>query len=162
MTSLEKCQKCSWQIVEIGLFRFLVSDSVATFGTINESQEWNDKYNRNAFRNPSSTNFHVEIPNTITYNDKTYPVTVIGHQALRYSKITSLRIPRNIQIILSYAIDYCSYMKYIYFDPDSMLRFIDNSFCVGSLDYLLLSQKYLRIFLNLATICKTYILMGIH
>lgn len=128
-----KCQKCKWKIVEIGLFRFLVSDSVATFGTINQSQVWNDRYNCNAFRNPSSTHFHVEIPNTITYQSKVYSVTVIGCQALRCAQITSLRIPRNIQIILSYAIDICTNLKYVYFDPDSSLSFIDHSFCVKSI-----------------------------
>ena len=52
-------------------------------------------------------NIHIEIPSNITYDNKTYPVTVIEKDAFFESNITSVSFPSTLKKIQSTAFDRC-------------------------------------------------------
>lgn len=118
--------------VDIGLFHYLLSDSVAAFGTINESIPNNGSLRNVAFIDKSFTRIPVIIPNSIEYENKKYTVTTIGGYSFRYSEITYLFIPRSVVIIFDYAVDWVQYLEKIEFERDSQLKEIKASFLVNS------------------------------
>ncbi|SFO50365.1 leucine-rich repeat domain-containing protein, partial [Prevotella sp. tf2-5] len=51
----------------------------------------------------------IVIPESVTYNDKTYRVTSIGSSAFKgCSGLTSVNMPNSMTIVSSYAFEYCS------------------------------------------------------
>ena len=49
----------------------------------------------------------IVIPETVTYESKTYPVTQIKSQAFKSSSVTSVTIPNGVTYIGAYAFDFC-------------------------------------------------------
>ena len=49
----------------------------------------------------------IVIPETVTYESKTYPVTHIKSQAFKSSSVTSVTIPNSVTYIGAYAFDHC-------------------------------------------------------
>lgn len=117
---------------DIGLFHYLLSDSDATIGTINETIPYNDSIKLEAFINSAYTKFRVVIPNCIEYKNKNYTITTIGAYSFRKSDITYLYIPRSVVRILDYAIDWVPYLEKVEFERDSQLIEIQRSFLVDS------------------------------
>lgn len=124
------------QPVEVGLFYYLVSDSVATIGTVNTTwvmKSGDSVYQRNAYIDKINTHYDVNIPKEITYNNQIYKVTVLGHMAFANSDITGVFIPQYVHSILNYAFDWCYKLASIEFDTFSELKNIYFSLGVGSI-----------------------------
>ena len=72
----------------------------------------------------------VTIPATVTYNNKTYPVTFISYSAFRdCSNLTNINIPNSVTSIGSYAFSGCSSLTNINI-PNSV-TYIDGSAFYG-------------------------------
>jgi hypothetical protein len=56
---------------------------------------------------------NVVIPDSVTYNEKTYPVTLIWGETFRYCDLTSISIPNTVTRIDQYAFWDCSGLKYV-------------------------------------------------
>ena len=70
----------------------------------------------------------VTIPATVTYNNKTYPVTFISYSAFRdCSNLTNINIPNSVTSIGSYAFSSCSSLTNINI-PKSVTSIIGGAF----------------------------------
>lgn len=81
-------------------------------------------YNR--YENADAYNGNIIIPESVTYQEKTYKVTSIGRWAFRYCNITSISIPNSVTSIENSAFESCT-LKYISL-PNSITRIQGSTF----------------------------------
>ena len=65
------------------------------------------------------TSEHIVIPQTVTYNGRTYTVSIIGSRAFYYSRMLTITLPSTIISIENHAFYYCNKLYSINFAPNS-------------------------------------------
>lgn len=118
--------------VRIGLFNYLISSNEAVIGTINNTHVEDFSQDCNAFINKQNTFIHAEVPSSLYYNSKYYLVKRIGVCAFRNSGIITIKIGKFVEEIQYRSLDWCSNLKKLEFDTESLLTRIDNGFGVNS------------------------------
>lgn len=69
----------------------------------------------------------VNVPSTVTYNEKTYTVVGINETAFKGKYISGIVIPATVKEIGYKAFQYCANLKFVVFAPNSQLERIERA-----------------------------------